>query len=93
MIEFIKRFYFSGFFLLSLLTLILGFYVNSFYFYSSGHCFDSKISEFLIHVNVICDFQLIMEAQDDQMDRVADSVTVLKHMGKTIGNEFDEQAV
>lgn len=34
-----------------------------------------------------------MEAQDDQMDRVADSVTVLKHMGKTIGNEFDEQAV
>ncbi|PIK48482.1 putative syntaxin-6-like [Apostichopus japonicus] len=37
--------------------------------------------------------QLIMEAQDDQMDRVADSVTVLKHMGKTIGNEFDEQAV
>lgn len=37
--------------------------------------------------------QLIMEAQDDQMDRVADSVSVLKHMGQTIGNEFDEQAV
>ncbi|KAJ8038223.1 Syntaxin-6 [Holothuria leucospilota] len=37
--------------------------------------------------------QLIMEAQDDQMERVADSVTVLKYMGETIGNEVDEQAV
>ncbi|XP_022088996.1 syntaxin-6-like [Acanthaster planci] len=37
--------------------------------------------------------QLLMEAQDDDLVRVADSVGVLKHMGQTIGNELDEQAV
>ncbi|XP_002735572.1 syntaxin-6-like [Saccoglossus kowalevskii] len=37
--------------------------------------------------------QLVMEHQDDQLERVGDSVTVLKSMGQTIGNELDEQAV
>eukprot|EP00057_Strongylocentrotus_purpuratus_P008225 XP_011662699.1 PREDICTED: syntaxin-6 [Strongylocentrotus purpuratus] len=37
--------------------------------------------------------QLIMESQDDQIDRVADSVGVLKNMSHSIGNELDEQAV
>lgn len=34
-----------------------------------------------------------MESQDDQIDRVADSVGVLKNMSHSIGNELDEQAV
>ncbi|XP_071510647.1 syntaxin-6-like [Diadema antillarum] len=37
--------------------------------------------------------QIIMEAQDDQIDRVADSVGILKNMSHTIGKELDEQAV
>ncbi|XP_033643324.1 syntaxin-6-like [Asterias rubens] len=37
--------------------------------------------------------QMLIEAQDDNIVRVADSVGVLKHMGQTIGNELDEQAV
>ncbi|XP_070531647.1 syntaxin-6-like [Ptychodera flava] len=37
--------------------------------------------------------QLIMSHQDEQLEKVGDSVTVLKSMGQTIGNELDEQAV
>ncbi|XP_072016564.1 syntaxin-6-like [Amphiura filiformis] len=37
--------------------------------------------------------QLIMEAQDDELERVSGSVGVLKHMGQSIGGELDEQAV
>ena len=37
--------------------------------------------------------QLILESQDDQIVKVADSVGVLKHMSHSIGNELDEQAV
>ncbi|XP_077986294.1 syntaxin-6-like [Glandiceps talaboti] len=37
--------------------------------------------------------QMVMEHQDDQLEKVGDSVSVLKNMGQTIGNELDEQAV
>ncbi|KAI8518469.1 Syntaxin-6 [Branchiostoma belcheri] len=37
--------------------------------------------------------QLIVEAQDDQLDMVSGSVGVLKNMSHQIGNELDEQAV
>jgi len=37
--------------------------------------------------------QMIMRDQDVQLDMVADSVGVLKHMSQSIGNELDEQAV
>lgn len=37
--------------------------------------------------------QMIIRDQDVQLDMVADSVGVLKHMSQSIGNELDEQAV
>ena len=35
--------------------------------------------------------QLILQQQDDQLDRVGASVSTLKRMGETIGDELDDQ--
>jgi len=37
--------------------------------------------------------QLIMESQDDNLERIGDSVHVLKDMSQRIGSELDEQAI
>lgn len=35
--------------------------------------------------------QLILQHQDEQLDRVGASVSTLKKMGETIGDELDDQ--
>mgnify|MGYP000280083769 CR=1 FL=1 len=35
---------------------------------------------------------MIMKEQDKQLDEVTDTIGILKEMGRTIGDELDEQA-
>ena len=38
-------------------------------------------------------FQLMMRAQDEQLDNMGASVGALKNISQQVGNELDEQAV
>lgn len=49
--------------------------------------------KFFIILTYLCVFQLIIANQDQNLDRIGDSVHVLKDMSSKIGNELDEHTI